>query len=38
MPEIQEIGDIATLERLLQAIKTATTPEELRAVYSPPEA
>src|SRR5262249_36829464 len=26
MPEIQRIGDIALLERLLQAIKTAATP------------
>lgn len=37
MQEIQEIDDIATLERLLQAIKTAASPEEIRAAYAPPD-
>ena len=38
MPEIQEIGDLATLERLLQAIKQAATLDEVRAAYRSPEA
>jgi len=37
MPEIQTIADIATLERLLQVIKSATTPDEVRAAYASPE-
>ena len=35
MSEIQEITDIATLERLLLTIKTAVTPEDVRAAYTP---
>ena len=38
MPEIQHIDDIATLERLLQVIKSATALDEVRAAYTSPEA
>src|SRR6266508_5789598 len=38
MPEIQTIDDIATLERLLQVIKSATTLDEVRAAYTSPDA
>ena len=38
IPEIQEIGDLATLERLLQAIKQAATLDEVRAAYTSHEA
>ena len=37
LPEIQSIDDIATLERLLQAIKQAATLDEVRAAYTAPE-
>ena len=37
LPEIQSIDDIATLERLLQAIKQAATLDEVRAEYTAPE-
>jgi hypothetical protein len=37
LPEIQSIDDIATLERLLQAIKLAATLDEVRAAYTAPE-
>jgi hypothetical protein len=36
LPEIKEITDVATLEAVLQAIKTAANPEELRRVWAPP--
>jgi hypothetical protein len=36
LPGIKEIGDIDVLRAVLQAIKTAASPEELRRVWAPP--
>jgi hypothetical protein len=34
LPEIHQIADVDTLEKVRQAIRTATTPDELRQVWS----
>jgi hypothetical protein len=34
--EIRQINDLETIQRLMETIKTATTPDEVRRVYTPP--
>ena len=36
MPEIRRIDDLSTIQAIYNQIKTATTPDEVRAVYAPP--
>ncbi len=35
MPEIRQLTDVEILRTILQAIKTAASPEELRRVWAP---
>jgi hypothetical protein len=35
LPEINEIQDMEKLEQVLEAMKTAASPEELRRVWAP---
>ena len=33
LPEIRALGDLKVIEEVLQAIKTATTPEQVRQIW-----
>jgi len=33
LPEISELSDLQVIEEVLQAIKTATTPEQVRQIW-----
>jgi len=33
LPEIRELSDLQVIEEVLQAIKTATTPEQVRQIW-----
>ena len=37
LPDIQKIEDVEILQKLLQALKTAVSPDELRRIYSEKE-